>query len=369
MKKFFYLPILIIYFLATILSYNATAQSISNAKVTSKKFPMKTSDKTITISFSSNIKKGNNFNKITLVDKNNKKISISLYISNNTLKIIINNSLKIGKYNLAIPKGALADTKGDIINGMNWSFNISDVNLSGAITLAGSTSVQPLADELAKLFMQRYPKVSVNVQGGGSSVGIKAAINGVCDIGTSSRELTKEEASQLKEFQIAIDGITVVVHSSNSISNLTIEQIKDIFAGKIKNWKEVGGNDAKIIVVTREEGSGTRGAFQEIVMGKEQISDSAIVQPSTGAVKQTVSQDKNSIGYISLGSLDETVKALRVDSVEATEKNIKNGTYKLKRPFLFLTKNEPKGLVKAFIDFALSDEGQNIVSKNYINVR
>lgn len=160
------------------------------------------------------------------------------------------------------------------------------------------------------------------------------------------------------------------MHPSNPIENLTIDQIKDIYTGKIKNWKDVGGKDAQIVVVTREEGSGTRGAFEELVMGGSSISDSAVVQPSTGAVKQSVSQDPNAIGYISIGVLDSSVKAVKIEGVEPIEDNVKNGKYKLQRPFLFLTKDEPKGLVKEFIDFTLSEEGQAIVEKHhYIKVK
>ncbi|ADQ07289.1 phosphate binding protein [Caldicellulosiruptor hydrothermalis 108] len=238
-----------------------------------------------------------------------------------------------------------------------------------SITVAGSTSVQPLADDLAKAFMEKHPDTKIEVQGGGSGVGIKSAKDGVADIGTSSRELKPEEKG-LHEYKIAIDGIAIVVHPSNPIDNLSADQIKDIYTGKIKNWKDVGGKDAQIVVVTREEGSGTRGAFEELVMGGSSISDSAVVQPSTGAVKQSVSQDPNAIGYISMGVLDSSVKAVKIEGVEATEDNVKNGKYKLQRPFLFLTKDEPQGLVKEFIDFALSNEGQTIVEKyHYIKVK
>lgn len=238
-----------------------------------------------------------------------------------------------------------------------------------SITVAGSTSVQPLADDLANAFKKKNPNVKVEVQGGGSGVGIKSAQDGVADIGTSSRELKPEEKG-LNEFKIAIDGIAVVVNPSNPIKDLNTNQIRDIYAGRIKNWKQVGGNDASIVVVTREEGSGTRGAFEELIMGKDRITDSAIVQPSTGAVKQSISQDPNAIGYISLGVVDSSVKAIKVNGIEPTIENVKAGKYKIQRPFLFLTKNKPSGLIKQFIDFALSDEGQNVVEKyHYIRVK
>jgi phosphate transport system substrate-binding protein len=244
--------------------------------------------------------------------------------------------------------------------------------LSGNITIAGSTSVQPLAEELAQAFMEKYPDVKIDVQGGGSSVGVQSAHEGVADIGNSSRELKdKEKPYGLHEHVIARDGIAVVVNNVNSaVNELTMEQVQKIFTGEINNWKEVGGADAKITVVNREEGSGTRGAFEEIVMGKDaKFTDSAIIQPSTGAVKQTVSTDPNAIGYISMGALDNSVKGLKVNGVEPTPENVVSGSYKISRPFLMLTKEEPQGAVKAFLDFIFSEEGQNIVGKEFIRAK
>lgn len=241
--------------------------------------------------------------------------------------------------------------------------------LSGTITTAGSTSVQPISEVLAEAFQEKHPKVTVNVQGGGSSAGTKAAMTGAADIGAASRKL-KESEKSLHCFTIALDGIAIVVHPENPVSDLTLQQIQDIFAGKITNWKDVGGNDGAIVPVNREEGSGTRGAFTEIVMGEVPYVETAIVQPSTGAVKATVAGDRNAIGYISLASLSRDVKAVKVDGVEATAENIKKGTYKVARPFNYVTKEEPQGLVKAFIDFVLSEEGQKIIeSEGLIRVK
>lgn len=237
------------------------------------------------------------------------------------------------------------------------------------ITVAGSTSVQPLSDELAKAYMQKNPSVTVNVQGGGSSQGVKAAADGIAQIGASSRELKASEKSSVKETTVALDGIAIAVHPKNSkITNLTMEQVKGIFSGKITNWKEVGGDDAPISVVTREAGSGTRGAFEEIVMQDAKITDKAITQASNGAVRTTVAGDEKSIGYLSIGYLSSDVKGIKVENVEPTAENIKNNTYKVKRPFLYLTKGEPTGDVKAFIDFVLSPAGQEIVGKHYIKI-
>lgn len=243
-------------------------------------------------------------------------------------------------------------------------------SLSGTITEAGSTTVQPLAEKLADAFKTKNPGVNVTIQGGGSSVGIKSAIDGTVDIGASSRELKPEEKAHLVEHVIAKDGIAVVVHPSNQISNLSKDQVRDIFAGKIVNWKDLGGANKNITVVAREEGSGTRAAFDEMVMGKELISNKAILQSSNGAIRTTVYGDPNSIGFISFGYLDDSVKALSINNVEAKVENVLNGKYPISRPLLFVTKSEPQGLVKAFIDFCLGQEGQAIVAKEgYIPVK
>lgn len=234
--------------------------------------------------------------------------------------------------------------------------------LSGALTIAGSTSVQPFSEVLAEKFMADNKGVQVNVQGGGSSVGIEAAVSGAANIGASSRALKDEEkAKGLVDTKIALDGIAVVVNPANTVTDLKAEQVMNIYLGNIKNWKEVGGPDAPITVVTREEGSGTRDAFVELVLAKKEIIKTAIVQNSTGAVRTTVAGDKNAIGYVSMASLKPEVKALQIDGVVANEANVKNGTYKIQRPFLYVTKGEPQGLAKAFIDFVLSAEGQKLI--------
>lgn len=238
------------------------------------------------------------------------------------------------------------------------------------LKIAGSTSVQPLSEELADAFMKKNPDVSIMVAGGGSSAGIKAAQDGAADIGASSRELTPEEKKGLTETVIAKDGIAIIVNPKNDISNLSLDQLRGIFAGEIASWKDVGGKDAPIHVFTREEGSGTRGAFEELVMGKEKkITGKASVQNATGAIRTAVERDESAIGYISLGSVNERVKVVAVDGIKPGEETVLNGTYKLSRPFIYLTKGAPTGVVKAYIDFVLSPEGQRIVGERYIPVR
>lgn len=230
------------------------------------------------------------------------------------------------------------------------------------IIVAGSTSVEPFADKWAEVYMEKHPNIIVNVQGGGSSAGIQAAKYGVADIGTCSRELKPEE-KDLNEIIVAYDGLAIIVHPTNKIDDLTIEQIKQIFAGQIRNWQEFGGKDKAMTVVTREEGSGTRGAFQELVMKKERIFKGAIVQDSNGTVREIVANDPNAIGYISLGLVNDKVKALKLDGIIATDENIVTKRYNLVRPFLFVTKDNPTGEVKNFIDFVLSQEGQELIRK------
>lgn len=244
---------------------------------------------------------------------------------------------------------------------------------SGSITVNGSTSVQPLAEELVKAFTAKNPNATIDIQGGGSGVGIKSAIDGVVDIGMSSRDLKTEEKS-LKEFKIAVDGIAVIVNPANGINDLTMEQIFKIYTGEVTNWKDVGGKEGKITVVTREEGSGTRGAFIELAGIEVKEGDSkvdktiasAITQGSTGAAMTTVAGDPNAIGYASYGSAkDKTdIKLINVDGKTCTEENIYSGAYKISRPFLMLTQAEPTGLSKNFLDFILSSEGQEIVAKH-----
>lgn len=234
------------------------------------------------------------------------------------------------------------------------------------ITIAGSTSVQPLSDQLVEVYnSSKNAEQKINVQGGGSGAGIKAAQTGAADIGASSRDLKAEEKT-VKEFVIAKDGIAVVVNPKNSVVDLSMDQIKKIFSGEISDWKEVKGSPGKINLVIREAGSGTRGAFDELVMGETKVLDKATVQNGTGAVMSTVAGDERAIGYISVASLDQTVKAVTVDGTEATPENILSGSYKIARPFIYMTKDDPTGEVKSFIDWVLSSEGQAVVKEKHL---
>jgi len=242
------------------------------------------------------------------------------------------------------------------------------------VSVTGSTTVQPLAEKLAEAFMTENTGIRIDVQGGGSSVGVKAAGEGTSNIGMASREIKDSEMvdfPNLKVFVIARDGIAIVAHPDTKVSDLTVEQVRDIFSGKVTNWKEFGGEDQNIVVVSREEGSGTRAAFEEMVMGKDvMITASAILQPSNGSIRTTVSTTPFSIGYMSFGYLDETVKSLSINGVAPTEQNAADGTYPIVRPLNMLTNGEPTGAVKAFLDFILSEAGQKLVSEDgYIPVK
>ncbi|WP_100303841.1 phosphate ABC transporter substrate-binding protein [Lacrimispora celerecrescens] len=233
----------------------------------------------------------------------------------------------------------------------------------GAATIvAGSTSVQPYAEILAEEYMALNPDAVIDIQGGGSSAGITATKTHSADIGMSSRALTDEEKN-LWNVEIAKDGLVLIVNPRNPIQDLTADQICDIYAATITDWSQLGGSKSKINIIAREEGSGTRSAFAELVMGEKEITSKAIVQDSNGAVRQLVADDPNAIGFISLGLVTDEVKALHLDGIEATRENIMNGSYRLSRQFLFVTDGEPTGLNRKFIDFTLSSEGQKLLSK------
>jgi phosphate transport system substrate-binding protein len=233
--------------------------------------------------------------------------------------------------------------------------------IGGVMTVAGSTSVQPFAEKLAEEFMAEHPEYNINIQGGGSSAGVRAAQAGAAQIGMSSRNL-KEKEKGLHERVIAYDGIAVIVHRDNPLEGLSKKEVAGIFAGDYANWKELGGSDGTIHFVAREEGSGTRGAFEKMVMEEREISLRALVQASNGAVREIIARDPGSIGYISLGLVDNRVKALSVDGARASRQDIMGGRYELVRPFLFLTQEEPEGTARTFIEFIMGPQGQELLS-------
>jgi phosphate transport system substrate-binding protein len=249
-------------------------------------------------------------------------------------------------------------------------------DLSGTLSLAGSTTVQPLAEVLGEAFMEMYPDVVIEVQGGGSSVGVTSAGEGTADIGNASRAIKDSEFEtfpDLQVFTIARDGIAIVTNPGIELPSLSVEQVASIFAGEITNFSEVGGPDAPITVVSREEGSGTRAAFEELVMeaGDEEkvITENALLQQSNGQVRTTVSTTPNTIGYLSFGFLDDSTAPVPIDGVEPTVDNVKNDSYPIARPLNMLTKGAPGELAQAFLDYILSDAGQEIVAEDYISIK
>jgi phosphate transport system substrate-binding protein len=228
------------------------------------------------------------------------------------------------------------------------------------LTLTGSTSVTPFVEGLAELYEHDHPGKKINVQGLGSSAGIQAAANGTAELGMSSRHLEPDEVEQLAPIEIARDALAIIVHPDNPVANLSTEQVRAIFTGEIRNWREVEGRDEGIVQVTREAGSGTYGAFDELVMDKELPTPRALRQGSNGAVRQIVAEDPDAIGYISLGIVDATVKPIAVDGVQASTEAVTVGQYKLVRPFLFVQRKGAtlSPLAQDFLDFVLSPEGQ-----------
>jgi phosphate transport system substrate-binding protein len=240
--------------------------------------------------------------------------------------------------------------------------SVDSRNKKKVINIAGSTSVMPFTEKLAEYFMLGNPNFIVNVQGGGSTAGIQACLNKTVEIGMSSRELKPEEKA-LQEIVICYDGIAIAVNPANPLRYLKMNQVRDIFSGKIRNWQELGWINRKIDAVTREEGSGTRGAFEELVMKKQEIDEGIMVQDSNGSVKEVVATDPYAIGYLSMGMVDGRVKTVAIDNVAPTVENAKLKKYKIVRPFLYLTLGEPHENTRKFINYVLSREGQGILKK------
>lgn len=240
----------------------------------------------------------------------------------------------------------------------------ASADLSGSISMSGSTSMEKLANAVAESFMAKYPGVTVTAEFTGSGAGIEAVTAGTCDIGNSSRNLKEEElANGVVENIVAIDGIAVVVDPANAVEGLTREQLIGIYTGEIRNWSGVGGADAPIVVVGREAGSGTRGAFEEILKIEDACAYANELD-STGAVMAKVASTPGAIGYVSLDVVDDTVIALPLEGVEPTAENIKAGSYFLSRPFVMATKgeiSEQNEAVQALFSYLQSDEGKELI--------
>ena len=241
---------------------------------------------------------------------------------------------------------------------------------AGNIVIKGSTTVLPIAQKVAEAYMKANPDVRISISGGGSGNGMKALIDGSTDIADSSRFIKDKEVELAVEkgrfpvpFAVAYDCIIPVVHPSNSLSNLSMDQLKAIYKGEIKNWKEIGGPDTKAVVISRDTSSGTYEVWESKVMSKERVYPGALLQASNGAVVQAVSKNKNAVGYIGLGYLDASVKALTVNGIEGSEETTLNGTYPISRPLYMFTAGWPTGDTLNFINFVLNPQkGQKYVS-------
>ncbi|OOB80273.1 MAG: hypothetical protein BEN19_05815 [Epulopiscium sp. Nuni2H_MBin003] len=255
--------------------------------------------------------------------------------------------------------------------------SVSNTTSSGTekIIVVGSTTVAAPMEKLEEAYEQ-IANVDIEIQGVGSSAGIQAAANGTANIGMASREIKESEKELgLEEIVIAKDSIAIVVHPSNPVDDLTIEQVKDIYEGTITNWSEVGGENQPILVICREDGSGTRGAFEEIIglemdiegVTVSSVVQTAVIQEGNGAVKATTAAQENGIGFVSLGYIDDTISAIKINGVEPTVETTLAGDYKISRPLLLVTSGDQGAAVDDFIEYILSD-GQEIVAETYIPV-
>ena len=258
-------------------------------------------------------------------------------------------------------KDSTADTKEDNASD-NDTTQAND--LSGTITMAGSTSMEKLANVLAEAFMNKYPDVTVSAEFIGSSAGVEALLSKTVDIGNASRELKDSETSSgAVSNVVAIDGIAIVLDKANTVSNITKDQLVQIYTGEISNWKELKGADQPIVVIGRESGSGTRGAFEELLKIEDQCKYANELS-STGGVMAKVASTPGSIGYVSLDVVDDSVITADIDGVSPTEENIKAGTYLLSRPFVMATLGEisqQSEVVQVLFDYLKSDEGKELV--------
>ncbi len=243
------------------------------------------------------------------------------------------------------------------------------------INTAGSTTVLPIVQAAAEVYMQNNPKINISVRGGGTGIGIKSMINETIDIGNASRKINKRESDlidkkNLIETAIAKDAISIVVHKDNPIVELTLEQLKKIYSGKIYNWRSVDGNDKKIIVISRDISSGSFEVFNEVVLDSTMVKNNAMKLSSNNAVATAVSYTPGAIGYIGLGYVKDNLKVLKIDGVLPTCETAMNNEYKLTRFLYMYSTDTPKKLAQNFIDFILSDEGQNIVEEQgYVRIK
>ncbi|MBF0530257.1 MAG: phosphate ABC transporter substrate-binding protein [Deltaproteobacteria bacterium] len=263
-----------------------------------------------------------------------------------------------------------------VLAGMAWALSIGPSLAEKKINLTGSTTVLPIAQKAAEVYMGKHPEVNISVAGSGSGDGIKAIIDGTADIGNSSRDIKEKEIEAAKakgatpvKHIVAFDCIVPVVNPTNPVTNLTLEQLKNIYDGTVKNWKEVGGDDKPIAVISRDSSSGTFEVWNHMVLKDAKVRPDAQLQASNGAIAQTVSGNKLAIGYVGIGYLNDKLKAVKVNGIIASEKTARDKTYPVARELFMFTRGEPKGEVKDFLDFIKSPEGQKIVeSEGFVKI-
>jgi phosphate transport system substrate-binding protein len=238
------------------------------------------------------------------------------------------------------------------------------------VVIEGSTTVLPIAQKAAEVFMQNNSSADISVRGGGSSVGIASLIDGTCDIADASRAIKDNELDKAvtngrdpKAHVVAMDGIAVVVNNANTIEKLSIKQVRDIFTGKISNWSELGAGNGKIVVISRDSASGTFEAFGELVLNKEKVRPDALLQASNQAVASVVSRTPSAIGYVGLGYISGDIKALEINGVAPSKETVLTGKYPVSRPLFMYTNGQPAGVVKEFMDFVLGQQGQQIAEE------
>ena len=242
---------------------------------------------------------------------------------------------------------------------------------AGNLVIKGSTTVLPITQLAVEAYMKAHPDVNISLSGGGSSNGIKAIIDGSTDIANASRFIKDKEVALAQEkgvypvpFAVAYDSIIPVVHPSNNLTNITLAQLKDIYMGKVTNFKEIGGPDLKIVICSRDTSSGTYETWEGKVMNKERVTPAAQVMASNGAIAQAISNNKHAIGYIGIGYLNSDLKALKVDGVEGTKESTLNGTFPISRPLFMFTNGWPSGDTLNFVNYMLNPEkGQKMVAK------
>lgn len=254
-----------------------------------------------------------------------------------------------------------------IAAGLGMSFNAF---AQETVTVAGSTTVLPVMQKISEAYMHAHPEVTIELSGGGSGNGIKALVDGLTQIAMSSREIKSGEVTLAKsknvepnQITVAVDAIVPVVHPENPVGNLTVDQLRSIYKGEVKNWKELGGKDHPIVVVSRDTSSGTYESWEGLVMKKQRITPRALLQASNGAVVQTVAKNANAIGYVGIGYLGDSIQAVQVGGVTATAENVLADKWPLARELYLYTNGKPAAAVGKFVDYTVGAEGQKLVKE------